>query len=318
MSSAIDASAQVPTLVPHEAPPRPSARPHLESLARNLDRAAERVREERHPDAIHDLRVAARRMGISLSMWGSELGSQRRRRMARVLRRTRRRLGAARELEVMTVQLEDLLARDRKQPGGGMGEWLLALAPEPADAILVPLVASLHRRVKRARQRAARIARKPRIRRLLARWTRGLDPLEPLSESSWEAAAARRHRLREEGLEALGRVRETTDDETLHRARIAVKKWRYALESWAEVTNETPVEVRVLRELQTHLGSVHDASRLREAMERQAKRAEGRERPSEAAAAALLQGRAEAERLAALEQARRAVAAFAPAPAPPV
>ncbi|MGH7732087.1 MAG: CHAD domain-containing protein, partial [Candidatus Eiseniibacteriota bacterium] len=89
--------------------------------------AARRVRAGSDAEAIHDLRVATRRLWAALRVWRSLLPGPARRTAARRLRRLRRRIGRARELEVHVALLEARLPRCEAASRAAAAEILLRL-----------------------------------------------------------------------------------------------------------------------------------------------------------------------------------------------
>jgi CHAD domain-containing protein len=279
--------------------------------------AARRVREGGDGEAIHDLRVGARRLSEALTVWDALLDPDAAGRARRTVRRLRRRLGAPRETEVNLEQLEALL------PG-------LDLAPR---LVAEPLLERLRRRVERRRERARRAASAGRIDRLVGRVVqararlaeaagRGPDPLP--------AARARAERRRQEARQTLAEAAGQDDDALLHRARIAIKKDRYAEEILAAVDSPSaaappdgsePPSPRAdaLRRLQQTLGTVHDRAMLAAWIERRQRRWLARGRHERAQALAPLLERLAEERRAALRQLPRRLGALSafPSAAPP-
>ena len=243
----------------HDAPhsddhPNPTAAERLEASfaerIRTFASAARRVRAGSDPEAIHDLRVATRRLVAALRVWRSLVPRHARRDAVRGLRRLRRRIGAARELEVHVALLEA-----RLPPRGEASR-------PPAAAILLRLKGRLARR----RRAAARRVGPKRVKRMLGeledatgdlhdRLVRDPAAVEEAMAVEMELAAAARTSVRE----AAG----TPEDTRLHDARIAVKKWRYALECLGETTlDPSPHGAQSLRRMQRALGDVHDFSLL--------------------------------------------------------
>ena len=73
---------------------------HLTALAERFTDAAARVHAQQGDDAVHDLRVSARRLECALDVWRGALAPRARRRARRLLARLRRSAGRAREREV--------------------------------------------------------------------------------------------------------------------------------------------------------------------------------------------------------------------------
>ena len=273
------------------------------------------------PEAIHDLRVAARRLSEALAVWHPLLEPAAAERARRTVRRLRRRLGAPRESEVNLEQLDALV------PG-------LELA---ARLVAEPLVERLRRRVLAGRRRARRAARLGRIDRLVGRVAQagaGLEAKAVAGPDPLPAARALAERRRTEAREALAAAAGHDDDDALlHQARIAIKKDRYAEEILSAVdappspspsggASHSPTAPSprgdALRRLQQTLGTVHDRAMLLAWVEERARRWRDDDRHERAQALAPLLERLAAERRAALQQLpRRLEALSGPPSAPP-
>jgi CHAD domain-containing protein len=235
-----------------------AVRDDLLERMRSVTAAAARVRALGDAEAIHDLRVALRRLNAALRLWRDLLRPAPRTAARRRLRRLRRALGPARELEVNVAQLL---------------EFLPAMPP-PSRVAVESLAARLRGRLPGARARAARAARPSAIRALARRVERSVSTLpERLATRPDPRTIARQQiaRAREVALRALGGAVETGDDAHLHQARIAVKKWRYAVES-AQAALDSTAKLKSLRDVQEVLGQVHDRAVLRDLIERRARK----------------------------------------------
>jgi CHAD domain-containing protein len=283
-------TARFPVVAPA---PRAAARAadHLLRLREALVAAAERVRAGNDPEAIHDLRVAARRLGAVLEVWRHALDPRGERGARRGLRRLRRRLARAREREVLAGHL---LACLDGQPlavrRAGMIEW-----------------ERLGRQVERDRARAARIAARGRVARIARRLATCASSLRQADATALEAARDRALTRRAAALATLHLATPEAADAALHRARVAVKRWRYAFEALeaADLESDGGV-ISALRDLQRCLGEVHDAAVLRDHLARRSRRAFAKARSDRAEALILLQQRA-------VEARRRALAPLASA-----
>jgi len=234
----------------------------FERRAADLAAAARRVRTGADVEAIHDLRVAARRMAAALRVWRDLIPARVRRDASRSLRRLRRRLGPARELEVHVALTESHLPA---QGPAGTG----------AERSLVEVVLErLRERLARRRRAAMKRVSPRRLRRLLR-------PLEVAGSGIGEQlrqrpgtgvdAVAAERRIAERGTASLRDAVERPDDESLHQARIRIKRWRYALECLAEAIPDGPWRpVEPLRELQGALGNIHDRALLTQVFARHA------------------------------------------------
>jgi CHAD domain-containing protein len=223
-------------------------------------------------EAVHDARVATRRLKAAIDLLRPLLAARSAEAFAKALRRIRRTLGPLRDVDVMMRHLE---AMRESGPGGGGGataEWL-----------------SRRLRERRAQLRR-RAARGPSLRKLLAGLGAWVD-LEPEVRDSCHAAAlllrrvapgqmrsfaqradrlATRHR--DAGGEAPPR-RDAGDD--LHELRTDGKVLRYTLELARPLGFELPKPVtRQLKALQDALGLWHDYTVLTDEMLRLALQAQ--------------------------------------------
>jgi CHAD domain-containing protein len=242
----------------------PAPDPLVESFERRVAEftaAARRVRGGSDAEAIHDLRVAARRLAAALRVW-KELTPARAGRAARSgLRRIRRRLGGARELEVHIALLEERLPADAA----------------PAGSLAARVLERLRERLVRRRRSAARRVSPRRLKRVLRRLETagaGLGTPPPGGAGALAPGLEVERRRADETAAALRAASEHPDDVALHEARVQVKKWRYTLECLEEVAPRAARQsVRPLRRIQGELGDVHDRALLCELLERHARRA---------------------------------------------
>ena len=83
---------------------------------------------------------------------------------------------------------------------------------------------------------------------------------------AFEVAHACERERRQAALEGVRAALDAGDDAGLHAARIATKKWRYALESLGESDDPSRATPGALRPLQDVLGGILDRSALRAAL----------------------------------------------------
>lgn len=199
------------------------------------------------PERLHQVRVASRRARAVLDLVRPEVYPGLRR-QSRRLRRLTRALGLTREMDVHALYLESLA------PG------VQGLA---VGAALEHVLEILGARCAKARRRMARrLAGNP-LRKLpgLLEVPALPDPFLP-GDLAADLRAALEAPLAA-ALAPLPGLLEREDPEALHRARIRVKRLRYALEVLGEGLPEPPeAELRLLRELQTALGDHHDRTTL--------------------------------------------------------
>ena len=196
--------------------------------------------------AIHRTRVASRRLRELLPML--QLDGNTAERLAARLRTITRQLGEVRELDVLLGVVDELHASDgaSKRVLGQIG-GVIRLSREHAREKHVgkPLIAELHR-----------IARK------LAAAADALEKREDDAprQRAWRLASEARVARRAETLrEAIVEAGAIYIPERLHTVRIALKKFRYAVEVEQEASrHERPAELRVLKRGQDLLGRMHD------------------------------------------------------------
>ncbi|MBL0275621.1 MAG: CHAD domain-containing protein [Anaeromyxobacter sp.] len=242
-----------------DGPPAPGARVMALARAAEVEAAAARLLVPGQGEALHDLRVALRRLRATLDALEPLLGGAATEKQRRRLRRAAGRTGQARDAEVLGAWLAG--ARERLQaPYRGALDWV-------AD------------RVERARQRgAAAVAARalpklskalPRLSRRLARAAPQAAAPPPGAPATLAAALAPPLRARVAALrEALRGVAGADDEAALHRARLEAKRLRYLLEPLRGATGaDATSAVEALRGLQEVLGEWHDGLVAHRALE---------------------------------------------------
>ena len=218
--------------------------------ARDVLEARRRVLRRCDGEAIHDLRVATRRLQSTLEIAADRLPDRARRRLDRRARRIRRTLGEQRNAWVLL----GLLRKFRSVPDRGERKFVADLTRRLEHS------AGSHTPKHRGRLPGIR----KRVRALLRVSANG-----PGGAAAPEGGAMR-------GLvQAILRARADARDgdaESMHRLRIAVKRYRYAL----EVLSETGIPglqpaIRAARSLQGDLGRLHDLDVLIEAVRRESR-----------------------------------------------
>ena len=205
--------------------------------------ASKRLRDEEDGEAVHDVRVAARRLSQMLWLWKPILRGDEVDRLRRKLRRRRRELADLREIEVH----HELLKRIRPS------------ADADARAQLRGKLEGRHRRERRAAAKRRRWTFEPASAATL---------VAPTGDVEWEAARAqieaRRERLRSRVERRFESAWTDPDDARYHNARIALRRWRYALDAMAEagVMVAGKDDAVTLPRMQDTLGGVQDLSTL--------------------------------------------------------
>lgn len=236
-----------------EGPPAAGARVMALARVGDVEAAAARLADPADAEALHDLRVALRRLRATLKVLAPLLGDAVKEKQARRLAKAARLTGPARDAEVLQGWLA--AQRDRLQaPWRGAHDWL-------------------SERVERHRARAAaRVTSRalPRLEKALPRLARRLaapaPPLPPASPAAAQppdlaSALAPLLRARAAALrEALRGVAGAEDAPALHRARLSAKALRYLLEPLRGLPGLGADEaLAALKALQEALGEWHDA-----------------------------------------------------------
>jgi CHAD domain-containing protein len=252
---------ELPAAAPGAGGPRSESARIADDLAartRAVARAAARVDSDDAGTAVHDLRVALRRLNAALRLWDDVLIPKPARGARRRIRRMRRELGPLRELEAdaqhLTKHLPELPIASRVA----------------AEALLDDLMRRSGKARRRLRSAVGRKAARA-IARRVTRATTGID--ERIARHHDPGTPARNHIAETRGvaLRRLGAGIAAGADDRLHEARVALKKWRYALEAAARPDGSAP-SLKTLRALQEALGHAHDCAMLHGRVERRARR----------------------------------------------
>jgi CHAD domain-containing protein len=221
------------------------------ALARDdLDRWAKARRTLAHPDAadaVHDFRVALRRLRSTLRAFRPQLRPWVPRRTRRRLRRLARATGRSRNLQVargwVLAQIESLNPAERV--GAQSLVARLAAEQQHADERLARRVAKDFARVKRKLRRSFKAAASTSeasepspsasvvVRDALRQWTRDLDS-------------------------RLHAIRSVVDWDDAHAARIGVKRTRYLLKPFKRELATASASIEQLAALQDVLGTLQD------------------------------------------------------------
>jgi CHAD domain-containing protein/CYTH domain-containing protein len=222
---------------------------HLADASAARDRLADSADDE----ALHDFRVALRRLRSWERAFRPYVRDDVSKRLRRRLRNLARDTGASRDLEVHLAWLtEQRRSLGRRQRTGL--NWLLANLQHrkaEADAVLSDDVDTRFARLESRLARALASYRE----RLNVRDDGRAEPPPAFAE----ALAPRVRRAASELRDHLERVHSVTDERDAHEARIAAKRLRYLLEPVTKVTPGATELVDRLKLLQDVLGDLHDA-----------------------------------------------------------
>lgn len=207
-----------------------------------------RLDEPGDREALHDLRVAIRRLRSTVEAYWPHLedtvGRGDRRRLVRLARAT----NPTRDLEVLVDWLRAQLPALEPAERAGAEELLRTLAADHEAGVL-----ALRDEPLAGFQRAA-----DRLEARLSRYQVNLDGTGPsamLATSAADQAGALAADLRQH----LGAATSLAAGRLLHRARIRAKRLRYLLEPWRNALAGAADLLDRLRSLQDLLGDLHDA-----------------------------------------------------------
>lgn len=218
-----------------------------------LDQAAAawpRLQDEDDTEALHDFRVALRRLRSSLRAYRERLEGSLPKKLRKKLRRLAQATNPGRDTE---VQIEWLRGRSRHLSSyhrAGL-TWLLARLEERMRAAYDEMEAELKQEFLDAE---SELRRRLSVYRTEVR----LDGSGSRTTLADVTAEILREHVRELG-EHLARVEAVEDETQAHEARIAAKRARYLLEPLAdEIPGAAPL-VKRFKALQDLLGDLHDA-----------------------------------------------------------
>lgn len=227
--------------------PEEGARLVALDLVAEVDAAGARLVAGHDAEALHDVRVAIRRLRSTLRAYRPWLRDGVRRKDERRLRRLASATTAARDAEVQLAWLDTARAEAPRHHHAAYA-WLAArLAPRRAETDGEDLLSRWDRATRRLRRRLLRFE---------VRLERDDGPpatlaavLAPLVDDALASVERR-----------VGRVRGATDRARAHRARIEGKRLRYLLEPLrGNAHADASRAVKRLKGLQDLLGELHDA-----------------------------------------------------------
>ncbi|MCI0658276.1 MAG: CHAD domain-containing protein [Acidobacteria bacterium] len=225
----------------------------LEPYCREVIRQRSRVQRGAGSDPVHELRVASRRLQEALDFLAPYLPEGPRKKLHRRARRIRRSLGELRNADVMVELASDLMRR---------------LSPAERT-VLRPFLSRLQTEAAGLRRRAIhrRAPPVPGVRKRIERLLKDLpnSSVKTLDSRGDEFLSERIHELSNE-LDCARRDGPTA----MHRLRIAVKRYRYALEFLERAgRKELSGAIQETRRLQGELGHLHDLDVLLEILRKE-------------------------------------------------
>jgi inorganic triphosphatase YgiF len=236
--------AREPQLAPHMTP-EAAAAAILEDCAAHAAGNLQILGETGAAEAIHQARVALRRLRAALVLLKDAIPPERRHHLRREAGWLAGEMSAVRDLDVLSL-----------------GALKAATPPES----LVKPYAALKRAVERARRAArtaaARAAASPRAQHLLLDLSQTAAALVSTGEGGLAHLAAEQLERRHQAVIAAGEGVESAGVEARHRLRLALKKMRYAADFFAPLFPRKAVkaELKALARLQDSLGAFNDAA----------------------------------------------------------
>lgn len=219
-------------------------------FVRDAEAARERFHDPGDAEALHDFRVALRRLRSTLRHYAPQLEDGPKRADRRRVRDLARATGAPRDAEVLIVLVE----RWRGELGGVEApgaEWMLTRLRDRREAAARELLREVGADFAKASRR---------LERRLGEYRARVDPDRAWAEPPCAETVRGRLLAGVEELRAhLEAVRDVADQEEAHEARIAAKRLRYLLEPFAREVDGLTGLLRRLRRLQELLGDMHDA-----------------------------------------------------------
>ncbi len=212
------------------------------------------------PEALHDYRVALRRLRSCLRAYRKPLRSTVTGSSLRRLRRLARGTSESRDLEVHLAWLGEQLKRvgDAERPGVA---WMIERLRQARSRAREEMLALDAKAFPRVHDRL--------IGQLSSLRTTIPGPADPRPRSTAAFTAGAVRRAAERLKIRLRRIRDYSSEAEIHRARIAAKHLRYLLEPFAGGLPEGSLVTERLKGLQDAFGDVHDAhvfeAELREA-----------------------------------------------------
>jgi CHAD domain-containing protein/CYTH domain-containing protein len=214
-----------------------------------------RLEGEKDAEALHDFRVAVRRLRSWLRTFRPWIGDARTRRAERRLRDIASSTSELRDLEVQIAFVERLRE-------GRTGSSLKAV-----EQLVHDLRSRLARLIEAGRPAAGskfrRLAR--RLKATLSRFEVEIDATAANAHTMRSALVELIDRQRESHADALKLVADHLDREGIHRARIEGKRLRYMLEPIAPAA-PAAAPLAALRSLQDGLGGAHDLHMVMESL----------------------------------------------------
>jgi CHAD domain-containing protein/CYTH domain-containing protein len=229
--------------------PEEAVRRLAHELLAQATEARDRLTDPADDEALHDFRVAIRRLRSTVRAYGEALSGSVGRKARRRLRDIARATGGSRDLEVQLAWVETQRGslNSRHRPGASWLRDRWRARKQSADAKLAREVGADFERLRVS------------LAKTLPVYWQKVRIDTPLAERRFATLLA--GRLREASAELgarLAGIRGPEDVEPAHDARISAKRVRYLLEPAVGLSESAGPVVKRLRKLQELLGELHD------------------------------------------------------------
>ena len=210
--------------------------------------ASQRLSDPSDAEALHDFRVAVRRLRSILRSFRSELDDAVPRKLRNRLRDLTRATAAGRDAEVLIALVKDLEAKITRGQRAGV-PWLVARLADRRDRAYDEIRSELAPEFQRLERRLRR-----------ALWSASRRPGGPASEVPTFGAAAATLLSEHTALleQELATLQSAADESTAHGIRITAKRLRYLLELLVGAEPRTAAVLVRVKAIQTLLGDLHD------------------------------------------------------------
>jgi CHAD domain-containing protein len=244
-------------------PPEILARPAAQSVRliaqAYLDAAVEAARRMDDPkdtEALHDFRVALRRLRSTLRAYRAELKGSARPKLYRRFGEIADETNRVRDADVALAWLQPLTPELSTRERVGL-RWLIGRIEAQRTKRIEHDLAEARRSFRGAERR---------LRNGLAIYRQALQPDEAGPDRPFAAVARGTALAQAQQLDQILAAVRAPDGPEVHRARIAAKRLRYLLEPLTEEVPATAAVVARLRTLQDRLGELHDVLELEHAV----------------------------------------------------
>lgn len=234
-------------------PPEEASRRIALSYLDAAHAGAVRLGDPHDEEALHDFRVAIRRLRSTVRAWSAPLEGSITKKQRRALKDLQRATGAGRDAEVLVEWLEAARPELNTRHRAGL-DWLVEQLAQRRDAAYGHV---------REHVRAAFARLEAKLRERLRRLTLNVDLLAQPASATYACALAHHSGEHLEELAgALERIDSVADHEQAHAARIRGKRLRYLVEPVAPHLAEARKVVKRCKQLQDLLGDFNDTTQL--------------------------------------------------------